>query len=295
MSSHAAASSQSVARIVGTVALCLAIIFLSLHSLYPSADAAIRFLAYVLIFNLVPGAVVCRYLLPEVREAGVYLAFSLAVGVVTNILLVTLLWVAGLLQYLFLLPFFAGVLGLVNLRRSISAGLFEWARFQNMPAWVFGSAFICFTALLGISYIYAGLYTEVYTDSYSAHAAFEGVIVRGLELGYQPANLLFPNANWSYNYAAHLWLLGVKLTTGLSIDVLVTRYGPAFLCGASAAALLAFGRYALGLTWWIACLPVIGVYWIVGIAPISGAIFASFMPFNANLILSPFVAFLVSF
>jgi hypothetical protein len=296
MPSRVAASPlQSLARIVGTTALCLGIVFLGLHTLYPSTDATIRFLGYVLIFNLAPGAVVCRYFLPGVKEAGVYLAFSLAVGIVTNILAVTLLWVAGMLQYLFLLPALAGVLAIVRLRRSNHSEQLEWAGFQNLPAWVFGSAFICFTALLGISYIFAGIYTEVYTDSYSAHAAFEGVIVRGLELGYPPTNLLFPNANWSYNYAAHLWLLGVKLTAGLSIDVLVTRYGPAFLGGASAAVLLAFGRYAVGLAWWVAYLPVICVYWIVGIAPISGAVFASFMPFNANLILSPFVAFLVFF
>lgn len=291
----AACSLQSLVRVFGTMGLCFAIIFLGLHTLYPSTDAVIRFLGYVLIFNLVPGIVFCRHLLPGVKEAGVYVAFSLAVGIATNILVVTLLWVAGMLQYLFLLPAFAGALGIVRLCRSKPSQLLEWSRVLSLPAWLFGSAFICFTALLGISYIFAGINAEVYTESYSSHAAFEGIIVRGLELGYPPTNLLFPSANWSYNYAAHLWILGVKLTTGLSIDVLVTRYGPAFLGGASAAVLLAFGRYVVGLAWWIAYLSVICVYWIVGIAPISGAVFASFMPFNANLILSPFVAFLIFF
>jgi len=286
---------RSIVLMVATLAICLIIILTGLNALYPSTASSIKFLAYVIVFNLFPGVVFCRYFLPGAKEAGVYLSFSLAVGIVTNILAVTLLWIAGMLQYLFLLPALAGVLGILRLCRSNPSEPLDWTGFQNLPALAFGSAFICFTALLGISYIFAGINTEVYADSYSAHAAFEGVIVRGLELGYPPTNLLFPNANWSYNYAAHLWLLGVKLTTGLSIDVLVTRYGPAFLGGASAAVLLAFGRYAVGLVWWVAYLPVMCVYWIVGIAPISGAIFASFMPFNANLILSPFVAFLVFF
>jgi hypothetical protein len=286
-------SPQSLARIVATTASCLAIIFVSLHSLYPSVDATFRFLAYILIFNLVPGAVVCRFLLPGVTETGVFLTFSLAAGVLANILAVTLLWVFGILQYFFLLPVLAGAFALVRLRRSNLSEMLGWAGNHNVLEWIFASAFVCFTALLGISYIYAGLNTEAYTDSYSAHAAFEGIIVRGLELGYPPTNLLFPNADWSYNYAAHLWILGTTLTTGLSVDVLVTRYGPVFLGGASAAALIAFGRYTVGLARWPAYLPVVCVYWIVGIAPISGAIFASFMPFNANLILSPFVAFLV--
>ncbi|MBR1277685.1 hypothetical protein [Bradyrhizobium sp. AUGA SZCCT0283] len=294
MPSRVAANSlQSLARIVGTSVLCLAIVFLGLHSLYPSTDATIRFLGYVLLFNLLPGAVISRYFLPGARELGVYLAFSLAVGIVTNILVVTLLWAVAMLQYLFLLPVFAGALGIARLRRS--SELLECAEVRNVPAWIFGLAFACFTALLGVSFMYAGTYSDVYTDAYSSHAAFEGVIVRGLEFGYPPANLLFPNAGWSYNYAAHLWLLGVKLTTGSSIDVLVTRFGPAFLGGASAAVMVAFGRYVVGLAWWVAYLPAICVYWIVGIAPISGSILASFMPFGANLILSPFVAFIVFF
>jgi hypothetical protein len=275
--------------------LCLGIVFLCLHALYPSTDAAIRFMGSVLLLNLLPGAVISRYLLPGAREPGIYLAFSLGIGIVTNILAVTLLWVTGMLQYLLLLPALACILGALRLRRlSLSASL-KSLRNESATAWLSGVAFSCLTALIGISFIFSGIYADVYTESFSAHAAFEGIIVRGLELGYPPTNLLFPNADWSYNYAAHLWLLGVKLTTGLSIDVLVTRYGPFFLGGASAALMVAFGRYVLGVAWWIAHLPVVAVYWVVGIAPISGAILASFMPFGANLILSPFVSFLVFF
>ena len=124
---------------------------------------------------------------------------------------------------------------------------------------------MCVTALLGVGFIYSG----DFVDSYSMHAAFQGVIMRGLELGWPPPNLLLPEVAWSYNYAAHLWLHGVMLTTGLPIDVLVTRYGPVFLGGASAALMLAFGRYLVGLAWWIAILPVICVYWVIGVPPIA--------------------------
>lgn len=275
---------------VGMAISCLAVAFISLHALYPSADQAARFLGYVVVFNLLPGMAITRLFFPGAKEVGVYLIFSLAVGMVANVLAVTALWSIGLLSLLFLLPILAIGLAIVRLRRLGAAERLHWhVGWRIFFGVLAGTCLLSLTALLGVGFIYSGNYVE----SYSSHAGFEGVIIRGLEFGWPPPNLLFPNAPWSYNYAAHLWVLGVKLTTGLPIDVLVTNYAPAILGGTSAALLLAFGRYVLGLAWWVAALPMVCVYWAIGIAPISGAIFASFMPYGANLILSPFLAIML--
>ena len=187
------------------------------------------------------------------KEEGVFLIFSLGVGIAANVLVVTALWSIGELYFLFVLPIFAGGIAIAGFRR---ANLADREICRNAFDWILGTLFVCVTALLGVGFIYSG----DFVNSYSMHAAFQGVIMRGLELGWPPPNLLLPEVAWSYNYAAHLWLHGVMLTTGLPIDVLVTRYGPVFLGGASAALMLAFGRYLVGLAWWIAILPVICVY-----------------------------------
>jgi hypothetical protein len=151
--------------------------------------------------------------------------------------------------------------------------------------------FICFISLVGLGY----LYTTTDAESYSWHTAFEAVIIRGLEVGWPPPNYLFPNSPWSYNYAAHLWLFGANVVTGVATDALIVAYGPALLGGASAALMAAFARSAVGLNWWLSYLAVFCVYGVVGIPPVSGAIFASFMPYGANLILSPFLAIIIFF
>jgi hypothetical protein len=281
---------QSTALTAGIIGSCLAIAFVSLHAAYPSTVATAKFLGYVLVFNLLPGLVVARLILPGAREGGVYLIFSLGIGIITNALAVTTLWSIGQSHFLFMLPVLAGGIAIMRLRGVSLTELFADQKVErNDFCWILGSLFLCFTALLGVGFIYAGEYVE----SFSFHSAFQGVIVRGLEFGWPPPNLTLPEVAWSYNYLAHLWLLGVKLTTGLPIDVLVARYGPVFLGGASAALVAAFGRYVVGLAWWIAALPVICVYWVIGIPPISGELFASFMPYGANLILSPFLAILL--
>ena len=99
----------------------------------------------------------------------------------------------------------------------------------------------------------------------------------------------------SYNYAAHLWVLGAGRATGLPIDVLVARYTPVFLGGSAAALMMGFGRRVLGLPWWIAGLAVTCPFWIVGVPPVAAGIFGTFMPFGSTLLLSPFLAFLVFF
>jgi hypothetical protein len=275
---------------VGILASCLVIVFVSLHAAYPSVLTTVKFLGYLLVFNLLPGFVGTRLILPDVKEAGIYLIFALGAGIVINTLAVTLLWSIGQLHLLFILPALAAGIAILRFRR-LSEHFTDTQIRGNALYWVLGTLFLCFTALLGIGYIYS----DVTADSYSAHAAFQGVIVRGLQAGWPPPNLLLPGVAWSYNYAAHLWLLGINTVTGLSIDVLVTRYGPVSLAGASAALMLAFGRQVVGLRWSIAALPVISVFWVIGIPPITGALFASFMPFGANLILSPFLSFLVFF
>lgn len=287
-SSHALCS---VMLAVGTAMSCLAIVFVSLNALYPSTGASVKFLAYVVVFNLFPGLVLCRLFLPDATEVGVYFAFSLGIGIVANVFTLTLLWPFGRLSLIFLLPVVASGIAILRFYRSNSAEPLKWTAEQGGWSWICGSFLICSVALIGLGY----LYTYVDSDSYSWHTAFEAVIIRGLEVGWPPPNFLFPNAPWSYNYAAHLWLLGVHAITGLPTDALIVAYGPSLLGGVSAALMAAFGRSVVGLNWWIAYVAVFCVYGVVGIPPISGAIFASFMPYGANLILSPFLAIIVFF
>ena len=236
--------------------------------------------------------VVTRLILSRASEPAVYLIFSLGVGMLTNVLVVTVLWAIGQSYLLFMLPILAGGTVIVRLRRANLTELLDGCKLgRDGLGWTLGTLFACFTALLGVGFILS----STYSDPYSTHLAFEGIVIRGLELGRPPPNLLLPEVVWSYNYAVHLWLMGVELTSGVPIDVLVTRFGPVFLCGASAALMMAFGRYMVGLTWWVAILPVICVYWVIGIPPISGGLFASFMPYGANLILSPYFAIIVFF
>ena len=245
---------RSATLIVAIVISCLAIVFVSLHASYPLTGATVKFLGYVLIFNLLPGLVIAPLILPGAKEAGVYVIFSLGFGIAINALTITVLWSVGQLSFLFMLPAVAGGVLVTGFRRLHYSDFFA----PRKPGcsifhWTLATLFLCFTALLGMGFIQSG----DPGDAFSEHAAFQGVIIRGLEFGRPPPNLLLPELTWSYNYLAHLWLLGVKLVTGLSIDVLVTSYGPLALGGTSAALMLAFGRYAVGLAWWIAALPVI--------------------------------------
>ena len=271
------------------LACCFCIFFVSLHAVFPSGTASVKFLGYVVIYNFLPGLVVTRLILPRLTEVSAFLVFSLAVGVVVNTLLMTMLWSMDLLRFFLFLPVIFLIVAIGCFRRLQLSNYTGRLSEAVSAQWILGAVFWSLTALLGIGFIYS----SDFNDSFSAHAAFQGVIVRGLEAGSPPPNLLLPGVAWSYNYAAHLWILGVNQTTGLSIEVLVSRYGPLFLGGTSAALLSAFGRHVLRLDWWIAALPVFCVYWLIGITPISGAVFASFMPFAANLILSPFLAIMV--
>jgi hypothetical protein len=276
-------------RFAALLAICVAIVLTSLNALYPSTPLTIKFLGYVFLFNLFPGLVFYRFVLPETGQIAVYLAFALSLGMILNVVAVILLWPFGQLSQLFILPLAAGGVVIADVYRQRYALAVEW-KGSGLYGVIY-TAFLCSTALIGLGF----LYTMVASESYSMHSAFEVVIIRGLEVGWPPPNFLFPNAPWSYNYAAHLWLLGAHVTVGVPIDVLVTAYGPALLCAGSAALMLAFARFTVGLDWWISLLAVLGVYWTVGIPPIAGAIFASFMPYSANLVLSPYLAVILFF
>jgi hypothetical protein len=274
---------------VAILAICFVIVLTSLNALYPSTTLAIKFLAYVILFNLFPGLVFYRFILPITEEAGVRFAFALGLGLTLNVVAIILLWPFGLLSQLFLLPLAASGVVIVDFCRGRYAIPVEW---KGSGLYCIGyTAFFCSTALIGLGF----LSTIAASESYSMHSAFEVVIIRGLEVGWPPPNFLFPNAPWSYNYAAHLWLLGAHVTVGVPLDVQVVAYGPALLCAASAALMAAFARSIVGLNWWISYLAVLCVYWIVGIPPIAGAVFASFMPYSANLVLSPFLAIILFF
>ncbi|GAU83447.1 hypothetical protein [Bosea sp. BIWAKO-01] len=282
----------TIVSILGTSLACLGLLWLSLVVVHPSAAAATRFIGYVLVFNLLPGIVVARILLPQVDSPVVLVINALALGISVNLLVLIPLWAMNQTALISLLPFVAGAVLVVGFRRLGLVRLWaEWRVGLSEARWLAGTIFLVLTALLGIANVLSG----DPGDAFSFHFAFQGVIVRGLERGWPPPNLLIPDVPWSYNYAAHLWILGANHVAGVPLDVLVARYGPVFLGGSAAAVMMAFGRCLLGLKWWIAALAVISVFWIVGVPPIAAGVFGTFMPFGATLLLSPFLAIIVFF
>ena len=55
---------------------------------------------------------------PGVKEEGVFLIFSLGVGIAANVLVVTALWSIGELYFLFVLPILAGGIAIAGFRRA---------------------------------------------------------------------------------------------------------------------------------------------------------------------------------
>jgi hypothetical protein len=282
----------TIVSVLGTSLACLGLVWLSLVVVHPSGAAATRFIAYVLVFNLLPGLVAARILLPHVNSPAVFVINALALGIIVNLLVLIPLWATNQVALIFVLPFVAGTVLVVGFRRLGLVGVWaEWRVGVSEARWLAGTIFLVLTALLGMANVLSG----DPGDAFSFHFAFQGVIVRGLERGWPPPNLLIPDVPWSYNYAAHLWVFGANHVAGVPLDVLVARYGPVFLGGSAAAVMMAFGRCLLGLQWWIAALAVICVFWIVGVPPIAAGIFGTFMPFGATLLLSPFLAIIVFF
>jgi hypothetical protein len=270
---------------------CLGLAVISLQAVYPSIESVIRFGAYVFAFNLVPGLVATALVLPALR-GPLFLIFGLAAGIVVNLLTLIPLWFMGWMQGFWLLP--AASLAMLTSRtvrlrlRDVSAGLRTGG---GGIRWLAGTFFLCLTALLGMAHVLSG----DPGDGFSFHFAFQGIIVRGIEQGWPPPNLLIPDLPWSYNYAAHLWVMGASQIAGLPVDVLVARYAPLFLSAMAAAVMLGFGRRTLGLSWSLAVLAVMCPFWVVGVPPIAAGVFGTFMPFGAILIMSPFLAIVVFF
>jgi hypothetical protein len=270
---------------------CLGLAVTSLYALYPSIGSVTRFIAYVFAFNLVPGLVATPLLLPAVR-GPLFPVFGLATGIAVNLLTLVPLWFMGWVQGLWLLPAAATAMltsRTLRLRlRDASAGL-EIGR-GGIQCLV-GAFFLCITGLLGMAYVVSG----DPGDAFSFHFAFQGIIVRGLEQGWPPPNLLIPDIPLSYNYAAHLWVMGASWIAGLPVDVLVARFAPVFLGTVAAAVMLGFGRHILGLPWWLTVLAVMCPFWVIGVPPIATGIFGTFMPFGATLLMSPFLAIILFF
>src|SRR5258708_3706031 len=89
---------------VTTAVAVLTIVVFSFHAVYPSIVAVFQFLGYVFIFNLFPGLIITRLLLPRAKEAAVYFCFALGIGVVVNVFLMTILWSVGHLHWMAMLP-----------------------------------------------------------------------------------------------------------------------------------------------------------------------------------------------
>jgi hypothetical protein len=282
----------TLASMLGIASISLGLIWLTLFAVHPSGPAATKFIAYVLVFNLLPGLVVARILLPAVNRSDTFVIYAWAVGIVVNLLVLIPLWAANLTALIVVLPFVSGAALVIGFRRGgFAAGWPRWRVGISEARWLAGIIFLVLTAVLSMANVLSG----DPGDGFSFHFAIQGVIVRGLERGWPPPNLLIPNVPWSYNYAAHLWILGASQTTGLPLDILVARYGPVLLAGSAAAVMMAFGRRHLGLPWWIAALAVMCVFWIVGTPPIAAGVFGTFLPHGATLILSPFLALIVFF
>src|SRR5579871_1455351 len=160
---------------------CLGIAATSLHALYPSLGSVARFIAYVLVFNLLPGSVATLLLLPTVR-GPLFPVFGLATGVSINLLALAPLWLAGWVQGLWLLPA-AGAAAMVasrTLRLRLRAASAALGTGRTAVLTLGGAFFLCLTGLLGMTNVLSG----GPGDAFSYHFAFQGVIVRGLEQGW---------------------------------------------------------------------------------------------------------------
>jgi hypothetical protein len=278
------------ASIACAIGIWILAAFVALTTIDPSAASAIRFLAYVLVFNLLPGIVIARLLLPRLRSPGTFLIYALAAGIAANVLIFFLLWIAGF-PHLFRAFPVAAVGGLVLLRRRLRIAeiLSCWVSGRTDISWAAGALLLCGTPLLTVAYLLA----DDPSGSSSLHYAFQGLVVRSLETGWPPLNLGVAGLKLSYHYAVHLWILAAFQNTGLELGILVARYGPLFFLGCAGAMVFAFSRFVLKLPSWTAGLPVIAVFGIVGLPPIFAGIFGSFASYGSALIMSPALGFIV--
>ncbi|MCO4053324.1 MAG: hypothetical protein HEQ16_04565 [Bosea sp.] len=265
-----------------SITVSLLLLWVTLLLAHPVAWQGALLLSYVLAFNALPGAAALAWWDPRgARRSGWLALMVLPVGLAVNLLAVLPAWLLGNAAPLLALPVLATASLVLAYRRG-----WRPAGPPHFAWWPLTTVFLCLSSFMGMANVLAGD-----TDwAFSFHSAFQGNIVRGLEGGWPPRNLLLPGVDWSYNYGAHLWVLGVARITGLPLDALVARHAPLVFAFAAAGAMLAVGQRLLGLYWWAAALSLLGVFWIVGIPPIAGQVFATFMPFSGVLLLSPFLA-----
>ena len=280
------------ASIAFAAILSCVIVLAGLLAVYPSIDAAIRFMLYVLVFNLLPGMVVARLVFPGLNELGSYLLYALSMGIAVNLLISIPLWMMGAPQWLVVLPFAAAAAFVILQRRRQFAGLILGSNpGQRIFYWAAAALLVTATPLLSMQYFLAG----DPGGAYSFHFGFEALVVQDLARGWPPPNLMLADVPLHYHYAAHLWILAAHQISGVSVEILAGRFGPVFLAGCAAAQIMAFCRYTLRLRWGAASLPVISVFWIVGVPAIAAKVFATFTALAATLLMSPSLAFIIFF
>jgi hypothetical protein len=274
--------------IAGLTWLCAAI--LTLMSVYPSWSSALIFLAYVVFLNVLPGAIFVRLLFPQIQSLGIFVIYAAGVGTVANVLVFIPLWMLGtpgLLKWWSLV----GIAGVLLGRRKLQlAKLIEnWTVGRSEACWIATALLICGTTLLLVTWYVEG------DGSGPLHFSFQGVVVSSLASGWPPTNLMLADVPLSYNYLAHLWLLAISENTSLGVPELVARYGPVFFLSSALAAMAAFGRHVLTLSWWAVALSIVAVWWVFGVPPVTGAIFGTFTSLATVVILSPGFGFVIFF
>jgi hypothetical protein len=283
----------AVASVAAAAAATFLILLAGLVAVFPSFGAAIRFLLYILAFNLLPGMVIARLLLPGLKELGSFVVYALSIGIVVNLLILIPLWVVGAAQWLAVLPAVATA-ALFVLRRRLAFGGLTLGSIPGRRAlcWAAATLLVTVTPLLTMESLIS---SDPLYDLFSFHFAFESLIVQDLARGWPPPNLALPDAVLSYNYAAHLWVLAAHENSGVAIEILAARFAPVFLGICAAAQIMVFCRHILRLHWWTTALPVVSVFWIVRAPDIAGRIFGTFTSYSGLLIMSPFFGFLVFF
>ena len=263
---------------------------LGLAIVHPSPIDLFRFLFYVLLFNLLPGFVVARFLFPRLSDLGLFVLYALCCGVLINFLTFLPLWILARTNFLLALPLLS-VIVLFACKRRFGHLLDGWVIGKNDFASVAVALLLVVTPLLTMGYFLR----DGAIGSYSFHYGFESAVVASLAHGWPAQNLLLGDVPLSYHYAVHLWIFAAHEYTGIDIGVLASRLGPVFFCICACGIVFAFSRYVMKLPCWAAALLVVAIFWIVGVPPISGAIFGTFTPYAALLIMSPSFAFIIFF
>jgi hypothetical protein len=255
-------------------------------SVYPSLASSIQFLTYILLVNVLPGAFLTRWLLPEVNNPGSFLIYALNIGTIANALIFIPLWMLGVPGYLKYWPLLC-VISLWPFGKHLRFEplIRDWRPCFDLQLWVSSAVLVLGTT---VALVLPGL-------PGNEHSAFQGVLVTSLALGWPPPNLLLPDVPLSYNYLAHLWLLGVHQNTDVTIPELVARYGNVFFPSSAMLAMLAFCSNVLKLPWWAGALAVAAVWWVSGVPSIIGTVFGIFTPLASVWIFSPAFGFMIFF